>query len=177
MEIVAEIPHVFQVVTFDLLRRTPGVDFHKIPPDFFDHIDAIDRVIHAPGACSPGPVEDVERPWYMHPYQADNLVVMYGKRYIELYTPKHGKVEEFVVTPDRIEHNGTVILEDAGMVIWPRYVFHRIRSCEVVGSASLNFAVHYEGFNIKTNFNIFSLNTERARSKVIREGFKDQPDS
>ena len=175
MEIIAEIPNVFRVVKFDLLRRTAGVDFHKIPPTFFDHIDAIDRVIHAPGACSPGAVGEVEPPWYMHPSQADNLGVMHGKRDIDLYTRKHGRIESFVVTGNRIEHNGKVILEDAGMVIWPRYVFHRIKSCEIEGSASLNFAVHYDGFNIRTNFNIYDLDPVQGRARVIREGFKDQP--
>jgi hypothetical protein len=56
-------------------------------------IDAIDRVIHEKSAISPGGINTVSRPWYMHPHQEDNLFVLYGKRNVELYTPKYGKIE------------------------------------------------------------------------------------
>jgi hypothetical protein len=38
----------------------------------------------------------------------------------------------------------------------------------------VNFAVHYEGFDIRTNFDIFDLNTETGEFKVIRAGHLDQ---
>lgn len=69
----------------------------------------------------------MEQAWYMHPHQEDNLFVLHGTRYVELYMPEHGKVERFTIAPDYIEHNG---------------------------SASINLATHLEGFDIKTNFNI-----------------------
>ena len=72
-----------------------------------------------------------------------------------------------------IEHNGERILEGGGLVVWPANVFHRIVS-EEDGSASINLATHYEGFDIKTNFNIYDLNTETGEYRLLREGYKDQ---
>lgn len=38
----------------------------------------------------------------------------------------------------------------------------------------MNFAVHYEGFDIKTNFNIYDLDTETGKFEIIRAGHLDQ---
>jgi hypothetical protein len=61
------------------------------------------------------------------------------------------------------------------MLGWPRRVFHRIVSNEQTGSASINFAVHYEGFDIRTNFNIYDLYVETGSARIIRHGYLDQP--
>lgn len=42
------------------------------------------------------------------------------------------------------------------------------------GSTSVNLATHYKGFDIKTNFNIYDLNTKTGNYRLIREGYKDQ---
>ncbi|WP_199221438.1 hypothetical protein [Desulfonatronum sp. SC1] len=52
-------------------------------------------------------------------------------------------------------------------------MFHRITSGPE-GSASLNFAVHYDGLDMRTNFNIYDVNTGTGEYSVIREGFRDQ---
>ena len=171
--IIKEVEGLYQVIKLKEFRRTEGVAFDIMIRDMVPKVDAIDRVLHKGGAVSPGAVGEYDRPWYMHTFQADNLLVLQGKRYIEVYTPEHGKVEKFVVTPDYIDHNGERILDGGGLVVWPRYVFHRIVSAEG-GSASVNLATHYEGFDIKTNFNIYDLNTETGEYKVIREGHLDQ---
>ena len=136
-------------------------------------IDAVDRVIHKSHAVSPGPVGEVERPWYMHPHQDDNLMVLQGTRYVDIYRKRYEKMEHFVVRADRIEKDGQILFEGPAMLVWPRGVFHRIRTGEN-GSASLNFAVHYEGFDIRTNFNIYDLNTENGKFETLREGHEDQ---
>ena len=61
------------------------------------------------------------------------------------------------------------------MITWPVLVFHRIVSSQTEGSASINFAAHYEGFDVRTNFNVYSLDTETGAHEVIREGWRDQP--
>jgi hypothetical protein len=61
------------------------------------------------------------------------------------------------------------------MLIWPCGVFHRIRSDEKTGSASLNFAVRYDGFDIKTNFNVYDLDPATGEYRMIRAGHLDQP--
>jgi len=169
-----EIKYLYKVIPLQSLRRTPGVMFDCIPANLLPKIDAVDRVMHEYGALSPNPIGNVTRPWYMHPFQDDHLVVLSGKRHVDVYSVKHGKVESFEVTPNQVKMNGIVLYDGPCILVWPRGVFHRIRSDETTGSASLNLATHYEGFDIKTNFSIYDLNTETAEFKVIRQGQLDQ---
>lgn len=171
--ILDEVKGLYQVIELKEFRKTPGVSFDILPNEALPDIHSMDRVIHKGGAVSPGPVGNVDRPWYMHPHQADNLMVFFGERNVDIYSVEHGKVENFIVTPDKIIKNGKLLHNGGAMLVWPVNVFHRIRSGEE-GSASLNLAVHYDGFDIKTNFNVYDLNTETGEYKVIREGFKDQ---
>lgn len=175
MEIIAEEKGLYRVLPLQVLRRTPGVYFDALPPDYFAHIDAIDRVIHEGGAISPGPIGDVERPWYMHTHQDDNLMVLNGTRYVDIYTPEHGKVESFTIEPNLVQHGDEVIYEGPAILVWPKGVFHRVRSDEKTGSASVNFVVHYEGLNMDTNFSIYDVNTKTGEYTVVREGRLDQP--
>ncbi len=170
-----EVEGLYRIIPLRVLRRTPGVAFDLLPVEVFTRIDAIDRVIHEGGAVSPGPVGNVARPWYMHPSQDDNLIVLHGVRYVDIYAPAHGRVESFVVEPQRVFNGGEVIFDGPAMLVWPRGVFHRIRSSETLGSASLNLAVHYEGFDLATNFNVYDLDPETGKYRVIREGRLDQP--
>ncbi len=172
-EVLEEVPGLYKIISLNLFRKTPGVIFDNVPTKAFSEISAIDRVLHESGAISPGPVGEVKRPWYMHPHQDDNLVVLTGTRVVDIYTRAHGRVENFVVTPRQIQKNGQIIFEGAAMLVWPRGVFHRILSGEE-GSAAINFAVHYKGIDIRTNFNIYDLDTETGKFRVIREGYADQ---
>lgn len=169
-----EVPGFYSLIPFTPLRETPGVVFDNVPLSALPRIDAIDRVLHDKGAISPGPVDDIATPWYMHPHQDDNLIVLYGVREVDIFKPGMGPVQHFTVSPNCIWHNDTVIYEGGAMLVWPKGVFHRIRS-GAAGSASLNFAVHYPGFNIRTNFNIYDLDTQTGKFRVIREGHHDQP--
>lgn len=173
-KILDEVSGLYRIIPLHPLRRTPGVRFDNVPMQAFRSIDAIDRVLHEHRAISPGSVGDVARPWYMHPHQDDNLVVLHGTRRVEIYTKKHGRKETFEVAPDRIFKDGKVLYDGPAMLVWPRGVFHRIETLDD-GSASINFAVHYEGMDLRTNFNIYDLDLESGRFKVIREGFRDQP--
>lgn len=170
---IKEVPGVYCIYPLNPLRKTEGVDFDTLPMEALPRIDAIDRVIHHSEAISPGSIQGVERPWYMHPNQDDNLLVLKGTRYVDVYTPAHGKVESFTITPNKVIHNGVVIVDGPAMLVWPRGVFHRIRS-DKDGSASVNFAAHYDGFNIDKNFSIYDLNTETGEYKVLRLGKEDQ---
>ena len=171
--IVREVKGFYKVIKLKEFRHTEGVSFDIMVGSMIPKIDSIDRVIHKNDAVSPGSIGAVLRPWYMHPHQEDNLFVLYGKRNIELYMPKYGKIEKFVITPDYIEHNGERIVEGGGLITWSTDVFHRIVSGEE-GSATINLATHHDMFDIKTNFNIYDLNTKTGEYKLLREGFKDQ---
>lgn len=171
--IIKEVKDFYKVIKLKEFRRTKGVAFDIMVKDMIPKIDAIDRVIHEGGAISPGTVGSVEEAWYMHPHQEDNLFVLHGKRNVELYMPEHGKIEKFVITPDYIEHNGEVILEGGGLIAWSTNVFHRITSGNE-GSASINLATHLEGFDIKTNFNIYDFDIDTGKYELLREGYRDQ---
>ena len=67
------------------------------------------------------------------------------------------------------------IYDGAAMLVWPRGVFHRIRSDQQTGSASLNFRRRYEGFDIDTNFNIYDLDPSTGEYRTLRAGYLDQP--
>jgi hypothetical protein len=166
---------LYRIIPLQVLRKTPGVTFDLVPTEALPHIDGIDRVLHDGGAVSPGPIGDVERPWYMHPCQDDNLIVLHGIRFVDVYTSGHGRIESFVVTPHQIRQEGKVVYDGAAMLVWPRGVFHRIRSDEKTGSASLNFAVRYEGFDVRTNFNVYDLDPGNGEYRMIRDGYLDQP--
>ena len=171
--IIAEVPGFYKVIALQPFRKTEGVSFDILPKDLVPKVDAIDRVIHKHNAVSPGPVGDVQEPWYMHPHQDDNLMVLQGTRHVEIYTRAHGRIESFIITPEKLKHNGSILYDGPALLVWPRTVFHRIKSGEV-GSASINIATHYEGIDMRTNFNIYDLDVEAGKFKVIREGHMDQ---
>ena len=172
-KVIDEVEGLYKIIQFNDFRKTPGVTFNIMPQDIFTRADSLDRVIHQYNAVSPGPIGDVERPWYMHLYQDDNLVVLYGTREVDIYTPAHGKLEHFTVTPNDVYKNGTLVAKGGAMLVWPKGVFHRIVSGEE-GSASINLAIHYDGWDVKNNFNVYDVDLESGDYKVIREGFKDQ---
>lgn len=168
-----EVARFWRIIKLRPFRRTEGVSFDIVPMQYLPRIDGIDRVIHKTRALSPGSVGKVERPWYIHPYQEDNLVVLHGVRTVDIFTLEHRRLETFVVEPERIIHDGKVIYEGPAMLVWPTNVFHRIVSGDE-GSASLNFAVRLPGFNIDTNFSVYDLDTKTGEYRVLREGRLDQ---
>jgi hypothetical protein len=72
-----------------------------------------------------------------------------------------------------LEHNGNILYDGPALLVWPRGVFHRIKSGDH-GSASINLATHYEGIDMRTNFNIYDLDTGTGEFRVLREGHLDQ---
>ena len=99
-------------------------------PSDIPKISGIDRVIHGPNSISPGPIEDIsvpiKRPWYMHPGQDDNLLVLQGTRYIDIFDPKTITKASFIVTPDKVYKNDKLYYNGPAMVVWPVGIFHRI---------------------------------------------------
>jgi len=110
----------------------------------------------------------------MHPSQDDHLLVLAGKRYVDLYSPILGRVCSFEVEPNRVLREGQLVSDTACMLVWNRGVFHRIRSDPKTGSRSVNLATHYPGFDIDTNFNIYDLDVETGEYRILRKGSEDQ---
>ncbi len=171
--LVAEEKGFWRVIKLAPFRHTPGVQFDIVPMEFLPRVEGIDRVVHEHGAVSPGPVGSLKRTWYYHPFQEDNLLVLEGQRTAEIYNLEHKRLETFVVTPDRVTHDGQVLYEGPCMLVWPTRVFHRITSGQD-GSVSLNFAVRFPGFDIDTNFNIYELDEATGKFKLLRVGKLDQ---
>jgi len=171
--ILDEVAQFWRIITLKPFRKTEGVSFDILPMRYLPKIDGVDRVVHKHGALSPGSVGDVKRPWYLHPQQEDNLLVLQGVRMVDIYSLKYRRLEHFTVEPERVFHNDKLVYEGPAMVVWPTNVFHRITSGEN-GSVSLNFAVRLPGFNIDTNFSVYDLDTKTGEYKVIREGKLDQ---
>jgi hypothetical protein len=171
-KILHEVPGFYRIIPLIPVRRTSGVYFDRPPLEEIPRIDAVDRVIHERGAISPGPVGEVKRPWYMHPNQDDNLIVLNGTRHVDIFTPEHG-LQRFTLTPNQIIQESKIVYDGSAMLVWPRNVFHRIVSGET-GSASINFAAYYPGLDMRTNFNIYELDTQTGKYQMIRAGSEDQ---
>lgn len=171
--VVKEVKDHYRILQMPVFRKTEGVTFDNIPLEEVQPISAIDRVIHANNAFSPGPTEGVDRPWYMHPHQADNLVVLQGVRFVELFSMKTHVLSKFEVGPDYVKQDGELVISGGCMLTWPTHVFHRIITGEE-GSASINFANHEENINMETNFNIYDLDLENGKFSVLRRGALDQ---
>lgn len=169
---ILEVEGLFRIIKLKKFRATTGVSFDIVPKELIKNISGIDRVVHKTSASSPGSVNGVDCPWYMHEFQEDNLIVLDGVREVDLYSVKHGKVEKFEVSADWITLNGELIIEEPCMLVWSCNVFHRVTS--PVGSASINLAVRLDGYNGDTNFSIYDVDTDSGKYAVIREGFLDQ---
>lgn len=169
---------LYKLLPLRTLRRTTGVKFDEMVPSDIPKIHGIDRVIHASNSISPGPVEDstppVRRPWYMHPYQDDNLLVLLGTRYVDIYHPKTKERASFIITPDVIYKNDKLYYDGPAMITWPAGIFHRIISGEE-GSVSINMATRKSKFNLEDNFNIYDLDTVTGNYRLLKSGVEDQP--
>ena len=170
---------MYRLIPMRILRRTTGVKFDEMVPSDIPTINGIDRVIHAPNSISPGPVEDctppVKRPWYMHPGQDDNLMVVQGTRYVDIYDPTKKQKASFVVTPDKIYKNNKLYYDGPAMIVWPAGIYHRIISGDE-GSISINFSTRTSNFDLKTNFNVYDLCVMTGKSTLLKDGEEDQPD-
>ena len=170
---------LYRLIPLRNLRRTKGVKFDEMVPSDIPKIHGIDRVIHGPNSISPGPVEDsvppIKRPWYMHSGQDDNLLVLRGTRYIDIFDPKTLTKASFIVTPDKVYKNDKLYFDGAAMIVWPAGIFHRIIS-GLEGSISVNLSTRTNKFNINDNFNIYNLCTTTGKYELIKDGYEDQPD-
>lgn len=170
---------MYRLIPLRMLRRTSGVKFDEMVPSDIPKIHGIDRVIHGSNSISPGPIEDcvppVKRPWYMHKGQDDNLMVLQGTRYVDIYCTKQKQKASFIITPDRVYKNDKLYYDGSAMVVWPAGIFHRIISGEE-GSISINFSTRTKDFDLNNNFNIYDLNVYSGEYRLIRDGSDDQPD-
>lgn len=170
---------MYRLIPLRNLRRTKGVKFDEMVPSDIPVIHGIDRVIHGPNSISPASIEDivpaVKRPWYMHSGQDDNLLVLQGTRYIDIFDPKSLTKASFIVTPEKVYKNDKLYYDGAAMVVWPAGIFHRIVS-GIEGSISVNFSSRTDKFSLIDNFDIYNLCTRSGKYEMIKEGHEDQPD-
>lgn len=170
---------MYRLIPLRTLRNTARVKFHEIVPSDIPKIHGVDRVIHEPYATSPGPVDDcpnpVQRPWYMHSGQDDNLLVLQGERFVDIFCPVQKLLASFIVTPDKIYKNNKLYHDAPAMIVWPSGIFHRIVSGKD-GSISVNFSTRTKDFDFSNNFNVYDLDVTTGNHRLIRDGADDQPD-
>lgn len=167
-------PKLCTIIPLQALRKTVGVTFDTIPTELLLETSGGERVLHRKGAQSPGAVGDIERPWYCHKCQDDNLMVLWGDRRIDLYHPSCNRIFTFTVSVDSILCDGELLYNGGAILRWKAGVFHRIVSSPVHGSASINFAKRYDGFDIRHEFDIYELDSSSGEFGVIRDGYLDQ---
>ena len=167
--------NLYRIIPLRILRRTQGVKFDEMVPSDIPKIDGIDKVVHGPNSVSPGPIENINRPWYMHTGQDDNLMVLQGTRYVDIFNPESKQKASFIITPDKVYKNDKLYYDGPAMIVWPSGIFHRIISGDE-GSISINFATRTSKFNLKDNFNIYNLDTETGEYNLLKDGSEDQPD-
>ncbi len=170
----APFPKLFTIQPLSSMRKTEGVSFSSVPLELLTHCSSCERVIHDKGARSPGPVGDVEKPWYCHQHQDDHLIVLSGAREVELYLPEYERSVLLRITPESIYIDRDLFYHGAALVCWRAGVFHRIESSPFLGSACFNFALYYDGFDIRHEFDIYDLDIQSGESRVIRSGYLDQ---
>lgn len=166
---------MYRVIPMRVLRKTQGVKFDEMVPSDIPRIDGIDRVIHGPNSISPGSIQGIKRPWYMHTHQDDNLMVLQGTRYVDIFCPRTLVKSSFIITPDKIYKNNKLYFDGPALIVWPSRIFHRIISGRD-GSISVNLATRHEGFDLRENFNIYDLDTRTGHHTLLKDGYKDQPD-
>jgi len=167
--------YMYRIIPLRVMRRTAGVKFDEIVPSDIPKIDGIDRIVHGPNSISPGPVGNCKRPFYKHAFQEDNLMVVQGTRFVDIYDIKTRTEASFIITPDKIYKNDKLYCDYPAMIVWPAGIFHRIISGPE-GSISINFATRHKGFDIRDNFNIYDLNILSGEFLLLKDGFEDQPD-
>ena len=163
--------YLASLTPLDSFRKTPNVNFLKAD-SIINDLNAVDYVIHQPGAKSPQINNSKKHFWYMHTQQKDNLIVHCGYRIIELYSKRHGKKEIFEVSNEYVKLNGKIIHHGPAILSWPPLVFHRISSPQ--GSVSTNYAYHYHKFTRKNNFNIYDLDLKTGKYITVRKAPLDE---
>lgn len=86
--IIDEAKGLYTIISIDEFRKIPDVEFMVIAGDKLPRVDEVDKVLHQPGAISPGMNDKNARTWYMHPSQDDNLLVLQGERNVQIYIRK-----------------------------------------------------------------------------------------
>jgi hypothetical protein len=170
-----QIPGLYHLIPLHPRHAAPGIHLHDLKLADVGEVTTIERLIHGRGAVSPAPVGYVLRPWHMHTHQIDNLLVLHGTRYVELYWSAHGSVERFTLKPDLILHGDNVLFEGAAIFGCPTGVFHRVVSCDREGSAALNLIVQRPGIDLRSNANLYDLDIASGQSRVVRAGHLERP--
>ena len=87
---------------------------------------------------------------------------------------EHDRDPRFTVRPTEVLRGGERVCHGSSLLVWPAGAFHRVISDAVLGSASINLAVHHEGFDLRYEFDIYDVDVDTGTYRVIREGHEDQ---
>jgi len=164
---------MYRLIPLRTLRKTTEIKIHEIISSDIPIIDGINKIVHSPNCKSPGPIKNVARPWYRHRGQSDNLLLLHGKRYIDIYDTKLNKKSSFMVTPDKIYKNNELLYDGPAIICWSPGTFHRIAS-GIKGSISINFVTRKKNFDYENDINIYDLDTETGFFRCISDNYNDK---
>jgi hypothetical protein len=132
---------MFQLLTYEKFRNTPGVQFFDIT---IDQSNARDLVVHDGPAISPNNCSEGFWQFYLHPHQEDNLLALSGGRTFYLVNFAWDYPFHMV----RLESKGDILRIPPG-------TFHRSVS-DPKGSIVLNQAVREEIATIASEFRVYN---------------------
>ena len=78
-----------------------------------------------------------EEIWYQNRFEKNNLMVLNGSRYLDLYCQRTYKKENLIIHEDNIYRNGKLYYGSPAIISWSGDLFHKTESGEN-GSFSLN---------------------------------------
>jgi hypothetical protein len=167
---------MYRILPLRILQRTNGVQLDEVVPSDIPKMNGIDRMIHGPNSLSPGSIKNCKRPWYMHKYQDDHLLVVQGTRYVDIYCPETRVKSMFIITPNKIYKNHKLYVDSPAIIVWPAGIFHRMISGKE-GSISINFATRKPEYDIRDSLNMYHLDTTTGEYFLLKRDSIDQPDS
>tara|TARA_Y100000389_G_scaffold195562_1_gene227149 strand:- start:1512 stop:2108 length:597 start_codon:yes stop_codon:yes gene_type:complete len=163
-----------KLIPLRALRQSPPK--YGIIPSDIPKIDSINKITHSPNSNSPESVKHVTRPWYKHQTQDDNLLILQGTRYVDLYESTGHTKASFIITPDKVYKDDKLYYDGPAILGWRAGVFHRITSGEE-GSISINFVTQTNLEGDFKNFNIYDLDVETGKFNSIKNENMDSPHS
>lgn len=106
-------------------------------------IEKINRIISKPNSILPESTGNYKRPWYMHKYRDNHLMVLQGTEYLDIYCPEKALKTTFIITPNKIYKNCKLYFDGPAMIVQPSGIFYRIINGKE-GSISLNFTMYHK---------------------------------
>lgn len=159
---------MFTLIPLKNIKRCSSFKIDNLVVENGSNITGIFREIHGPKTKSSIGSENKikkmfkikyncqEEIWYQNRFEKNNLMVLNGSRYLDLYCQRTYKKENLIIHEDNIYRNGKLYYGSPAIISWSGDLFHKTESGEN-GSFSLNI--------IEKNYVIQEI-TEEVKSNI-----------